>query len=330
MKSVAANLFIWAFGLLPVAGCAFGIPLKEPDIVTRQAERSSTLRVGESTVANVREALGEPLLQSRYWGVDVYETEDLQKELAFFVFFTPPVPMGVFSEKIGGYVLVTYDNKGLVSKVVSGTAASDGINGQDGLVLGAGDLHFVIEEFGTHGPQLIVQSTRLQDYLTLQRDSSECILVLACERPRSPERWPNEACPDRVVIDAGVPLEPQPLFSACEQATCPDTAVQGGGGYRHIPLLYPVALSSGQHQLELSSSIFKGRDVSTFSCVPGQVLYGGIHGNVDWHWWGPGSSTLNASVSMSAYPPPDWKSYSGLLYRLDHWLVAPDPEERTE
>lgn len=324
MKSVSAKLCIWAFGSMVLAGCTYGVPLKEPDIVTRQAERSGTLRVGESSAADVRAALGDPLLQSRYWSLDVFQTEDLQKELEFFLFFTPPIPMGVFTTKVSGYVLVTYDNKGLVSNVVSGTATKT-MGKQDGLMLKAGDLNFVIEEFDGHGPQLIVQSARLQDYFALQHDIPECILVLACELPKTSGDWFDMACPDRVIIDAGEVLDPQSLFTACEPDTCPETAVTWGGAYyMHVPLLYPVALSSGRHQLELSSSIFKGRDISAFECDSGQVLYGSIHGSVAKHWWGPRSSTLNVSVSVSDAPPPNWRSYSALLYRRDHWLL-PDP-----
>ena len=307
-----------------LVSCGFGIPLKKPEIVKRQTERSGTLRIGESSVADVHTILGEPLLQSLYWGVDVFQVEDVQKELAFFIFFTPPVPMGVFTTKVGGYVLVTYDNNGLVSNVASGTA-SNGMGGQEALMLRGGDLNFVIETFDLRGPQLIIQSARLLNYFDLHRAAQECTLVLACELPKTSERLPNEACPDHVVIDAGEPFNLQPLFTTCEPDNCPDTAVPGGSGYMHLPLLYPITLSHGHHQLELSSSIFKGRDVSTFNCDSGQVLFGIIHGRVYWHWWGSRSSTLNTSVSLSAAPPSDWRSYSALLYSYNNWLVEPNP-----
>ena len=246
------------------------------------------------------------------------------------MFFTPPVPLGVFTTKVSGYVLVTYDNYGRVSNVASGVT-SKMFGEKEGLMLKEGDLNFVIEKFGPRGLQLIIQSTRLLEYLELNGDAPECTFVLACERQitMQAQGW-YETCPDRVVIDAGEPFNLQPLLTECTPDTCPDTIVPIGSGHVLVPLLYPVVLPAGRHQLELSSSIYKGQSKSVFECEQGQVLYGTIHGSLTKHWWSPRYSTINTFVSFSVIPPSDLKSYSALLYSNNHWLIGQKPLKITK
>jgi len=90
-----------------LGGCGFGIPVKDPTQVRQQVEQSMKIRIGESSRADVRTLLGEPWLESDFWHFELYRAESEQKELSFFVFFTPPVPIGVFTWKIGGFVLVS-------------------------------------------------------------------------------------------------------------------------------------------------------------------------------------------------------------------------------
>lgn len=310
-----------------LGGCGFGIPVKDPTQVRQQVEQSMKIRIGESSRADVRTLLGEPWLESDFWHFELYRAESEQKELSFFVFFTPPVPIGVFTWKIGGFVLVSYDSAGHVAKVSAGNA-SRSMGDQDALMLRAGELNLVIEPLGDGSPQLIADPARFAGFLALRRASPVCTLILACSRPASPERWPDESCPDRVAVDDGEPLDPKPLYAVCDPAShCPPTAVPGHM-FARVPLWVPFTLPPGQHRLKMSSSVFKGNMEAAFECAAGEVRYATVSGQVNWHWWGPRSSTLDATVSWSADSPADWSSRSVLLYRHDRWLAAPVPADR--
>lgn len=294
----------------------------------QQAEQSLKIRIGESSRADVRALLGEPWLQSDFWHFDLFRAESEQKELSFFVFFTPPVPMGVFTWKVGGYVLVSYDSAGHVAKV-SADNASRGMGDQDALMLRAGELNIVIEPLGDGSPQLIVDPAHLANFLALRRASPVCTLILACSRPASSQRWPDENCPDRVAIDDGEPFDPKPLYAVCDPASnCPPTAVPGNM-FARVPLLVPFTLPPGQHRLQMSSSVFKGRMEAAFECAAGEVRYATVNGQVNWHWWGPRSSTLDTTATWSGDPPTDWSSRSVLLYRRDRWMAEPEPADRS-
>jgi hypothetical protein len=76
----------------------------------------------------------------------------------------------------------------------------------------------------------------------------------------------------------------------------------------------------------MSSATFKGRHETSFDCSAGEVRYGIIHGHVNWHWWGPRSSTLNTTVTFVEELPSEWASYSILLYSRNGWLVEAEPD----
>ena len=306
-----------------LAACGAGIRLQEPTLVTQQAARLVEIRIGETTRTDARLALGEPWLQSEFWRVDVFRAEDEERELTFII---PPVPMGVFHWTVGGYGLITYDGAGRITAVASGQAFK-GFNKQGAMMLRADELNLSVEPIDNRGPQLTADASRLPEYLERSRESPMCTVILACERPAAREKFPDEGCPDRVVIDEGEALDPRPLLATCEAGSrCPPNAVRWVEGVHvRVPLLVPVRLAPGGHRLVMASSVFKGRSEATFECSAGEVQYGFVRGQVSWHWWGARTSTLVADVIMAATPPANWETYSVLLFRGDRWVVEPDP-----
>lgn len=316
--------------LLVLPGCGgFGIPLHEAtDAVAHQGQQSGTIRAGEATRSQVRSALGAPWLQSDYWRVDVYRIDEKRQELTFFAsLVTPPVPVGVFSVEESGYALVAYDEGGRVAAIAFGSA-SKLLGDKEDLTLRTQDLSLGIETLDERGAHLMAAASRLPGYLALQRRSPQCTLVVACDQIPF-EKWPDEGCPNRVTIDAGAPLNPQPLVQQCAGKSCPGGAVRySGSAFAHIPLLYAVTLPPGRHQVETASSTFQGRSVTTVECAAGQVQYAVIRGRVDWHWWSPRSSTLDASVTLSDTQPQAWSNYNVVLALDGQWLVAREPATR--
>ena len=313
--------------LIQAAACGFGIPLKEPVAVTQQAQRSATLRIGESTRDDARTALGEPLLRSNFWGFDLFRVNDTSKELGVLLVTIWPIPVGAFTSQVEGYVLVAYDNAGRIDQVSSGNVSNDRVPG-DFQMLRARDLSIGIDKYHRRGLALMADANRLQDYLALRSISATCTAIMACD-DSAYRKWPYEACPDQVAIDDAEPFDPRPFFGWCEPGrSCPPNALPASKSMRWVPLVHPTILQPGVHRLAMSSSVFKGRHETSFECAAGEVRYGIIRGRVKWHWWGPRSSTLDAAVTFADELPAEWVSHSILLYLRNGWLVEPEPERR--
>lgn len=312
-----------AAGLLAVlAGCGFGIPLEKPTLVTDQARRSITLQVGTSSRDDVRAVLGPPWLQSAFWRFDVYRAVAEAKELGFVMLFTPPIPIGVMRSEVGGFVLVAYDDAGRVAALSSGEARR-GSGIYDSAMLRAGDLYLAIEPQYRHGPQVFVDDTRLGGYLERRRLASTCTLLLACEKSSVAEKWPDESCPDRVVIDGRIVADPSPYVGACVPgSTCPDAAVHDAPFWR-VPVLVPVRLEPGEHRVVIGSSVFKGSTEASITCAAGDVRYGVLRGAVNWHWWGPRASSLAATMTLSDRAPREPRSFALVLHRGDGPVAEP-------
>ena len=266
--------------------------MKNPSLVTDQAERSVTIRRGESTRADVRAALGEPLLESSFWRVELYRVEDNSLKLAFFVAIIPlPVPMPS-SEKKHGYVLVTYDTAGRVSQLSSGSHSegwmADGIDKQ--IFLRADELAII------EGPVLLADSNRLLAYLAERSHATSCTLVMAAELHEI-------FSPRQVSIDDGE------LFDL--------TLIRRFGD--PLPVLYAITVPPGQHRLLITGSFLDGRAEASFECATGQVLYCIVSSRVE-------GKKLQATAAISAVSPEAWKGRSIVLYSKGRWLVEPEPD----
>lgn len=302
-------------------GCGFGIPLKRPTLVTEQARRTVTLHVGDAR-EDVRAVLGQPWLQSAFWRFDAYRAVAEQKELGFIVLFTPPIPIGVMRSEVGGFVLVAYDDAGRVTALGAGQAGR-GAGVFDSVMLRAGDLYLGIEPQYLHGPQLFADGARIDAYLERRRRAPACTLILACQKSTVAEKWPDEGCPNRVAVDGRIVADPSPYVGDCAAGTtCPAAAVRRGL-YARLPVLVPVTLAPGEHHIEMSSSVFKGSSRASFACAAGDVRYGVLRGRVTWNWWGPRTSTLDATVTLTDRAPQDPQSFALLLYRGDGPLAEP-------
>lgn len=311
--------------MLALTGCAFSVPLSDPQLVDAQQQRSAAIVPGESSREAVEAGLGAPWLRSRFWGVDVFRARDVSWEIGGPVILVAPIPLGVFRFKVEGYVLVTYDEAGRADRVEAASASR--ANSADLVpMLRAGQLSLGIDAVDDRrSPQLMADGERVQDYLALRARSSSCTLVLACEETHF-ERWPYESCPDQVAVDDAPPFDPQPFFGRCEPGkSCPPVIQPGSGGFVRVPLLYPLSLSPGPHRIELRSSTFRGRHETQFACAAGDVRFGTVRGRVSWHWWGPRQSTLDASVTLADAMPEGWRDRSLLLFRGGEWIALPEP-----
>jgi hypothetical protein len=308
------------------AGCSFGVPLNQPTVVPQQAERSATIHLGESTREDVRAALGEPWLQSEFWRFEVYRADDKRTELGFMVAIVVPVPVGVFSEKRHGYVLVTYDTAGRASQVSSGVFG-EGLSASETdtwMVVRADEITLAIDRVRTKPrTTLLADASRLPDYLAGRRHAADCTLVTACDQ--------DEGCPDRIAVDDGEPFDPSPITVLCApEAPCPKGTPLAygkidGRSFFHVAVLHAMGVPPGSHRLRIASSMVHGGGESSLTCAGGEVLYGIVHGRIEGaSWWSKG--TLKVTVTLSTIAPEVWDDYGVALYRDGRWLVSAAPE----
>ena len=311
--------------LAVLAGCSFGVPLKKATLTAEQAERSATIRLGESTRAEIHAALGEPWLRSDFWGLELYRADDKRTELEFAVVIVVPVPMGVFSEKQHGYVLVSYDAAGCVSKVSSGVT-SDGFladAGEKWLTIRADEITFAVDPVRTKlRSTLLADSGRLPSYLDGRRRADRCTLLAFCAEDRG--------CPDEISVDGGEPLDSSPITALCSPgAPCPTgTALAeaeiDGKKLLRVPVLHAIDLAPGRHRVRMASSVIPGSGETSFDCSTGDVLYGFVASHVEGaSFWSKGE--LRAIMTFSPGAPELLRPFSFVLYRNGRWLVDPEP-----
>jgi len=306
-----------------IAGCSIDIDLKKPDLVTNQAERSVTIGLGESTREDVRAALGEPLLESNFWRVELYRADDKHVEAGVGFVIIPVLPF-VTSLDVHGYVLVTYDTAGRVSQLSSGNH-SEGFFAtfaERCLTIRADELTFAIDLIRIQrGPALLADSNRLSEYLAGRSHATSCTLVVACAQ--------DAGCPDEIAINDGEPFDPSPTTVLCAPGTpCPKGSRMGslvfdGKSVFTVPVLHAITVPPGQHRLLITSSVLDGRGEASFECAAGQVLYGMVRSRVEGaSFWSKGK--LQATADMSIVPPEAWDAHSIVLYSKGRWLVKPE------
>ena len=316
-----------------IAGCAIGIDLKKPTLVTDQAERSVTIGLGESTREDVRAALGEPLLESNFWRVELYRADDKHVEAGVVVIIIPVLPI-VSSMDVHGYVLVTYDTAGRVSQLSSGTTSEGFLvsYSEKLLTLRADELTFASDfKWNKWEPALLADSSRLSEYLAGRSYATSCMLVVACAQ--------DENCPEEIAVDDGEPFDPSPMTVLCApDAPCPKgspyyfSKIDGervyipeiyGKRVLRVPLLHAITVPPGKHRLLITSSVRDGRGEASFECAAGQVLYGIVRSRVEGRsFWSKGK--LQATADMSIVPPEAWDAHSIVLYSKGRWLVEPE------
>jgi hypothetical protein len=321
MERVCCILLIFTV----IAACGSKtITLVEPTLVTQQASGSARIRLGESTRADVRAALGEPLLESNFWRVELYRADGRHAEVDLFVLILIPILVGVSDHKIHRYVLVTYDTAGRVSQVSFGDH-SEGIFDtlpERCVTIRADELTFAIDlDRPQWGPTLLAESNRLSEYLAERSHSTSCTLVVACAQ--------DTGCPDEITIDDGEPFDPSPTTALSPRsAPCPKGSRESSDRFPRelvctVPVLHAITVPPGQHRLRITSSVHDGSGEVSFECTAGNVLYGIVRSRVESvNSWS--KARLQATAAMSIVSPEAWDAHNIVLYRNGRWMVEPE------
>jgi hypothetical protein len=296
-----------------LSSCGGEVPIRESKIDTSLPEKTASIVPGQSDRAAVRQLLGEPWLTSEYWRFDLFRMTG-QDVLAGFIFAPVPVPVGVFSDDVRGYVLVSYDESSEVSAYDSGVTHGENLSwrtpmeGEDSILLMAGDDRFAVET-GHHTPSVFISAARRDVYLGTERPRDRCVVIVGCQQ---------DMCNDTLVLDGG---PPRPLPGALLRIRRPNA---GGIDISTQSWLAPLTLSPGQHRLEIPPNPHTTLEASVgFNCGAGELLYAVVEiesGDTSqaWRHW---KTQVRGSIHVSAEMPEAFREQPMLIWRAGEWLL---------
>lgn len=294
--------------LAGLSGCfPYVWPRDPPELVLAQAEKSATIRPGETKRSEVHALLGAPWLSSRFWQVDVHRISQAQLTPgAYFVFFIP-VP-GVWKVNWDGYVLTTYDEVNRVTAFASGddeesfTRHEPCLQAAD-MILSNNWNKYMHNTRGASEQELVLLAGghRLASFLELQRQTDACTVIVACEKAD---------CPDQIKIDNFVTIDPRFV----RLGDCPDKT--------HVPVLHLLNLAPGKHGVAVSSSNGQDRSEATINCSAGDVRYVHVQSEViGKSFWRVGE--IQTTLQVIEDKPESWSEYSVLIWRSSGWWKQP-------
>lgn len=321
------SLLVIAASLVPfLAGCwGIGKTLHEAKLIEAHQMRQATIHPGETTRAEVLELLGQPWLSSPHWRFDVHRVTDYDHEIGvMFFLYWPIAPAGSGRIDWEGYALITWNDADVVASQAAGKVNRNDYLERGQLILRADELTLATYQpylVNEDGLALWTSHDGLQNYLERRTSADACTVVLACDR--------GKPCPDRVTIDGGPPFDPGfvKLFcvegSGCRDADSDPAASKAANRpVFRMPLLHPLELAPGEHRISLADRLRKGTAETTFSCLPGQVLFARVQAEVveESFWRGV---RLQPNALLIDALPRDWSNYGVVLWRDGRWFVTP-------
>lgn len=198
------GVVLGALAGLALGGCG-EYPLKESQLETEMPERIAPIVVGETDRAEVRRFLGTPLAESGHWQFDLFHLTDKNSDLIWIF-----VPVGFSSQEVSAYVLVAYDERGVV----------------------AGDVQFTAGEETTF---VAVSADRRDSYLGEYPGSDRCRVVVGC----APSQW----CLARLKIDGNQAVDSPVALTGLPFAVAVQELVAGEHSIEATPALVRVSFT---------------------------------------------------------------------------------------
>lgn len=281
--------------------------------------------------------LGAPWLSSDQWGFDAYRVADVSRQAAVLMITIWPIPLGVLATNEEGYVLVVYGETGVVSHFAAGRHRQKGGFGFESVtgdlggsrtyseILDAGRLALGIEprfdparRIAEAVPFVLADAASARAYLLSRRSLKGCTLVLSCE-DKSDGLFPG--CGEAVVDRMGVDVQPVALPCTHPASHCSDRASAPSRRTSRVPVLVPIALPPGKHEILPAALDLSRRTPVSFACKAGEVKYGAISA-----WWiqparneqlGP----VRAEIELTSAMPDTWEARGLMIYRNGRWSL---------
>lgn len=315
-------MIVAVFCCIGFGGCAY----VSPNPIDQLPDRSGTILSDRLDGETVRNTLGNPLIASRYWGVEVFREATSQIEVPYFF-----VPLGMIKDDIYRYTLVSYDKDQIAKSTATGIhrrppqwrIASPIRIENLSIHIQTGDFTFVIEELDRL-ETLLVSPSRRDDYLQLARSSSQCTAVIGCNSP---------GCSDTLSVDAG-PTLPIPYRTTGVIFDQKELKSSRQGKQNEFERTYDkfrydtlsaLSLAPGTHTLKVSARHLGGEQLINFSCRAGEVLYVVIDLSAKEYskFWG--AKGIEWKIDLHKDMPVFFVDRQLVLYRGDQWFVNPEP-----
>jgi hypothetical protein len=330
------RLFVAIFGCLSVGGCVYQTAFPEKNL----PDKTSAIVPGQMTGGGVSNRLGNPLITSRYWGVELYRDASSQSEYPMAIV----IPAGRATDKIYRYTLIAYDANGVVTSKATGihrrpssfrTATPisyDHLTTQ----IQAGDFTFV-NDWVDRQETLLVNPARRDAYLERIRNPARCTVVIGCGTGESS---------DQLKVNGG-PALPIPCRLRVQNFDQAAIDLYRQGKMAEYEKNYPIvnydtlavlSLAPGSHRLKAWGGRweyegkkwgrFSGEKSVQFYCEAGETLYIVIDVSMkgyekDWFWgWIPVG--VEWKINQHKEMPPFFANRPLLLYRSDQWFVSPE------
>lgn len=249
-------------GCLALSACGVTVPVKHTEVEQQVPEQASTLIAGETDRAAVHARLGEPWFAASDWNVEVFRATGSDVALPVMFVFWWPVPIGVSVDKSTVYVLVRYDDRGLVADAAHAVAIDpsffndDYARSESDALIQLDPLRFSAGADGKGG-LLSIDSEPAAAVLAAHPPGGTCRVLLGCTSGQL-------ACAARVSVDG----DSRPPM--VEKAA----AFERLESFHHA--LVPIDVPPGTHELRLTpqSALVDYEASTNFTCVAGQTMYG--------------------------------------------------------
>ncbi len=324
---------------LGLGGCAYRTNFPEQKL----PDKASAIAPGSMNSEAVSNRLGQPLITSRYWGVDIYRDTSSQSEVPLAIV----IPTGCITDTIYRYTLVAYDTNGVATSTATGIhrrsssfrrgtpISYDHLTTQ----LEAGDFTFV-NDWQDRQETLLANPARRDAYLERIRTPARCTVVIGCGTGESS---------GQLQVDGG-PTLPIPCRLRVQNFDQEAIDLYRQGKMAEYERNYPIvnhdtlavlSLEPGSHTLKAwggrwwyegkMSRHFSGEQSLKFTCQAGETLYIVIDVSMkgydkDWFWgWVPAG--VEWKINQYKEMPAFFANRPLLLYRGDQWLVSPEPAD---
>jgi hypothetical protein len=280
--------------------------------------------------------LGDPLITSRYWGVELFREESSQIEVPIAVV----IPFARIKDDIYRYTLDAYDNDWIAKATASGIHRRPSafrmvspieFNNLT-LHLQSGDFTFVVEWEDRH-ETLLATPARRDAYLTKAQFSSQCTAVIGC--------GPGE-CAEKLRVDQG-PTLPLPCRLRVQNFDDNALTLLRQGKQEEYEKAYPtrtydtvaaLSLTPGSHVLNSwggrwkrgkLAGLFSGEQSMTFSCRAGEIVYLVIDVSAK-EYSGWGARGIEWKIDLHKDMPEFFADRHLVIFRGDQWLLNPEKD----
>jgi hypothetical protein len=218
--------------------------------------------------------MGEPIISSRYWKIDVFRVTEKQYE-GIVLFLPFPIPM-LQSDVVHRYTIVSYDQADLVDEVKSGLYREKSFNHTHhssylNLELQIGKYQLRID--GKDDQVIILADPELLNTcISLLKNEDKCLVIVGCKFAGVMEE--PDICRTDFSFDGGamfyLPARPHGATSLTRMEMTKNVG-------RYIQFQTPIEiyqLPSGEHRLNVSTSYsyFEGESSAAFNCQKNELL----------------------------------------------------------